>query len=32
MLALVLADELIAMFVFWELTSVASYLLISFNQ
>ena len=32
MLGLVLADNLIAMFVFWELTSVASYLLISFNQ
>jgi multicomponent Na+:H+ antiporter subunit A len=32
MLGLVLADDLIAMFVFWELTSVASYLLISFNH
>lgn len=32
MLGLVLADDLIALFVFWELTSVASYLLISFNH
>lgn len=32
MLGLVLADDLIAMFVFWELTSIASYLLISFNH
>lgn len=32
MLGLVLADDLIAMFVFWELTSVASYLLISFQH
>ncbi|SFM30509.1 hydrogen gas-evolving membrane-bound hydrogenase subunit E [Halopseudomonas yangmingensis] len=30
MLGLVLADDLLAMFVFWELTSVASYLLIGF--
>ncbi|MFN3580023.1 MAG: hydrogen gas-evolving membrane-bound hydrogenase subunit E [Pseudomonas sp.] len=32
MLGLVLADDLIAMFVFWELTSIASYLLISFQH
>ena len=32
MLGLVLADDLIAMFVFCELTSIASYLLISFNH
>ncbi len=32
MLGLVLSDDLIAMFVFWELTSVASYLLISFQH
>lgn len=32
MLGLVLADDLIAMFIFWELTSIASYLLISFNH
>ncbi|PLX75923.1 MAG: NADH-quinone oxidoreductase subunit I [Azoarcus sp.] len=32
MLGLVLADDLIAMFVFWELTSVSSYLLISFQH
>ncbi|SES16925.1 hydrogen gas-evolving membrane-bound hydrogenase subunit E [Halopseudomonas bauzanensis] len=32
MLGLVLADDLIAMFVFWEATSIASYLLISFNH
>lgn len=32
MLGLVLADDLIAMFVFWELTSVASFLLISFQH
>ncbi|WP_193072417.1 hydrogen gas-evolving membrane-bound hydrogenase subunit E [Pseudomonas sp. FME51] len=32
MLGLVLADDLIALFVFWELTSIASYLLISFNH
>ncbi|MEB3735259.1 proton-conducting transporter membrane subunit [Halopseudomonas pachastrellae] len=32
MLGLVLADDLIAMFIFWELTSVASYLLISFQH
>ncbi|PKM31802.1 MAG: NADH-quinone oxidoreductase subunit I [Gammaproteobacteria bacterium HGW-Gammaproteobacteria-11] len=32
MLGLVLADDLIVMFVFWELTSVASYLLISFQH
>ncbi len=31
MLGLVLADNLIAMFVFWELTSITSYLLIGFN-
>ncbi len=30
MLGLVLSDDLIGLFVFWELTSVASYLLISF--
>lgn len=30
MLGLVLADDLVAMFVFWELTSIASFLLISF--
>lgn len=32
MLGLVLADDLIAMFVFWELTSVASYLLITYQH
>ncbi|MGL1834246.1 hydrogen gas-evolving membrane-bound hydrogenase subunit E [Rhodocyclaceae bacterium SMB388] len=32
MLGLVLADDMIAMFVFWELTSVASFLLISFQH
>ncbi|WP_373184984.1 hydrogen gas-evolving membrane-bound hydrogenase subunit E [Halopseudomonas sp.] len=32
MLGLVLADDLIAMFLFWELTSIASFLLISFNH
>ena len=32
MLGLVLADDLIAMFVFWELTSVTSFLLISFQH
>lgn len=32
MLGLVLADDLIAMFVFWELTSVASFLLIAFQH
>lgn len=32
MLGLVLADNLITLFVFWELTSVASYLLIGFNH
>jgi len=32
MLGLVLADNLIAMFVFWELTSVTSYLLIGYNH
>ncbi len=32
MLGLVLADDMIAMFVFWELTSVASYLLITFQH
>ncbi len=31
MLGLVLADDLIAMFVFWELTSITSYLLIGFD-
>jgi multicomponent Na+:H+ antiporter subunit A len=32
MLGLVLADDMVTMFVFWELTSVASYLLISFKH
>lgn len=32
MLGLVLADDLIVMFVFWELTSVTSFLLISFQH
>ncbi|MDR5866600.1 hydrogen gas-evolving membrane-bound hydrogenase subunit E [Halomonas koreensis] len=32
MLGLVLADNLIALFVFWELTSLASYLLIGFRH
>jgi multicomponent Na+:H+ antiporter subunit A len=32
MLGLVLADNLILLFVFWELTSIASYLLIGFNH
>ncbi|RUO23951.1 Na(+)/H(+) antiporter subunit A [Aliidiomarina minuta] len=32
MLGLVLADNLITMFVFWELTSITSYLLIGFNH
>lgn len=32
MLGLVLADDLVAMFVFWELTSIASFLLISFQH
>jgi multicomponent Na+:H+ antiporter subunit A len=32
MLGLVLADDFIAMFVFWELTGVTSFLLISFNH
>lgn len=32
MLGLVLADDLVAMFVFWELTSVSSYLLIAFQH
>jgi len=32
MLGLVLADNLIAMFVFWELTSITSYLLIGFSH
>ena len=32
MLGLVLADNLVALFVFWELTSVTSYLLIGFNH
>ncbi|MDO5646627.1 putative monovalent cation/H+ antiporter subunit A [Paracoccus sp. (in: a-proteobacteria)] len=31
MLGLVLADNLIALFVFWEVTTIASYLLIGFN-
>lgn len=31
MLGLVLADDLIALFVFWELTSISSYFLIGFN-
>ena len=32
MLGLVLADDMIALFVFWELTSIASYLLIAFQH
>jgi multicomponent Na+:H+ antiporter subunit A len=32
MLGLVLADDLIALFMFWELTSIASYLLIGFDH
>lgn len=32
MLGLVLSDNLVALFVFWELTSVTSYLLIGFNH
>jgi len=32
MLGLVLADSLITLFVFWELTSITSYLLIGFNH
>lgn len=32
MLGLVLADDIIALFVFWELTSVTSFLLIGFNH
>ncbi|WP_043527992.1 putative monovalent cation/H+ antiporter subunit A [Litchfieldella xinjiangensis] len=32
MLGLVLADNMVAFFVFWELTSVTSYLLIGFNH
>lgn len=32
MLGLVLADNLIVLFVFWELTSISSYLLIGFDQ
>jgi multicomponent Na+:H+ antiporter subunit A len=32
MLGLVLADDLIVMFVFWELTSISSYLLIGFDH
>ncbi|MCS6927653.1 MAG: hypothetical protein NZ578_17320, partial [Candidatus Binatia bacterium] len=32
MLGLVLADNLVVLFVFWELTSVSSYLLIGFEQ
>jgi multicomponent Na+:H+ antiporter subunit A len=31
MLGLVLADNLIALFVFWELTTITSYLLIGFD-
>jgi multicomponent Na+:H+ antiporter subunit A len=32
MLGLVLADNLLALFVFWELTSISSYFLIGFNH
>ncbi len=32
MLGVVLADNIISMFVFWELTSISSYLLIGFNH
>lgn len=32
MLGVVLADNLLALFVFWELTSISSYLLIGFNH
>jgi multicomponent Na+:H+ antiporter subunit A len=32
MLGLVLADNLIALFVFWELTTISSYLLIGFDS
>jgi multicomponent Na+:H+ antiporter subunit A len=32
MLGLVLADDLITLFIFWELTSIASFLLISFDN
>ena len=32
MLGLVLADNLILLFIFWELTSIASYLLVGFNH
>ncbi len=32
MLGLVLADNLVSLFVFWELTSITSYLLIGFNH
>ncbi len=32
MLGIVLADNLIALFVFWELTSISSYLLIGYNH
>ena len=32
MLGLVLSDNLLTMFVFWELTSISSYLLIGFNH
>ncbi len=32
MLGLVLADNLIALFVFWEITTISSYLLIGFNS
>ena len=32
MLGLVLADNLITLFVFWELTSISSYLLIGFDH
>ena len=32
MLGLALADNLIALFIFWELTSISSYLLIGFDH
>jgi multicomponent Na+:H+ antiporter subunit A len=32
MLGLVLADDLVLLFIFWELTSISSYLLIGFNH
>ena len=32
MLGLVIADNLILLFVFWELTSITSYMLIGFNH